>query len=519
MTTTEVTTTAGALRGERDAEKGVSVFRGIPFAAPPVGAGRFRPPGSVERWTGVRDATTFGRASVQGARRRAPAAAGAAAGALGMFTAQEVELDEDCLYLNVWTPAADGARRPVLVWIHGGAFRTGSGSSPSYDAARLAAKGDVVVVTVNYRLGLLGFLAHPDLGANHGLLDQVAALEWVQREIAAFGGDPTQVTIFGESAGAKSVECLLAMPAARGLYRRAIAQSTYDPPLQPDASNRMAETLAARLGVPVAGLREVALDDLQAAEAEILAEAMQAAAATGAGAAGATGGAGPVIDPATLPRAPLEVIAAGERADVPLLLGTTLDESALFAAFAAAREAEIDDDEAAARLAATVAGPGADAGIGGRALEVYRTVREGRGYDASVKAVLSAASTDRMFRQHSIKVAEAQSAHAPTYMYLFTWPSPVPGLGACHAIEIPFVFGTFDAPLGRLSGDSEAARRLSAKVQDAWLSFAKTGRPEAADLPRWVPYDSDRRATMVLGETCALEDAPMDEIRRLWASV
>ena len=517
MTTVEVTTTSGALRGERDAEAGVSVFRGIPFAAPPVGDGRFRPPQPVEPWTGVRNATTFGKAAVQGPRRAAPGAAGS--GALGMFIAQEVELAEDCLYLNVWTPAADDGKRPVLVWIHGGAFRTGSGSSPSYDATRLVARGDVVVVTVNYRLGLLGFLAHPDLGANHGLLDQVAALEWVQREIAAFGGDHTQVTIFGESAGGKSVECLLGMPAARGLYHRAIAQSTYDPPLAPDASNRLAETLAARLGVSAAGLRDVPLDDLRAVEAEIMAEAMQAAAASGAGAAGATGGAGPVIDEATLPKAPIDVIAAGELAGVELLIGTTLDESALFGAFAAAREGELDEAEAAIRLAGTMTGPGAGGDLGARALETYRKVRESLGYDASAKAVLSAASTDRMFRQHSIKIAEAQAAHAATYMYLFTWPSPVPGLGACHAIEIPFVFGTFDAPLGRLSGDSDEARALSNKVQDAWLSFARTGRPHAADLPDWVPYDSDRRATMLLGVECALAEAPMDDIRRLWASL
>jgi para-nitrobenzyl esterase len=523
MTSPEVRTTRGALRGERIDGSGISVFRGIPFAAPPVGEHRFRPPQPVEAWDGVRDATAFGKASVQGARRAAQPAAGgganAGAGAMGMFVAQEVEVDEDCLYLNVWTPAADDAKRPVLVWIHGGAFRMGSGSSPSYDATRLATKGDVVVVTINYRLGTLGFLAHPDLGANYGLADQVAALEWVQREIAAFGGDPSQVTIFGESAGGKSVECLLGMPSARGLFRRAIAQSTYDPPMDAAASARTAESLAQRLGVSVAALRDVDLDSLRAAEEELMAEAMQAAAASGTAPGGGMGS-GPVVDPATLPKAPIDAIQDGALSGVELLIGTTLDESALFGAFAAAREGELDDATAAKRLAFTIAGTDAASApdLGDRALEVYRKVRESRGYDASTKAIVGAATTDKMFRQHSIKVAAAQAEHAPTFMYLFTWPSPIPGLGACHAIELPFVFGTFDASLGRLSGDTDEAKALAEHVQDAWLSFARTGAPSASGLPEWPRYGADRRSTMVLGEAPTVEDAPMDDIRQLWAT-
>jgi para-nitrobenzyl esterase len=494
MTRPEVSTTAGALLGERTADGRIAVFRGIPFAAAPTGPNRFRPPQAVTPWEGVRDASTFGKASVQ-----------RTAGVLGMFGAQEGDIDEDCLFLNVWTPGCDDARRPVLVWIHGGAFRMGASSLESYDGAGLAARGDVVVVSINYRLGLLGFLAHPELGANRGLLDQVAALAWVQREIAAFGGDPGQVTIFGESAGGKSVECLLGMPAARGLFRRAIAQSTYDLPMDADASARGAEAIAASLGVTVAGLRDVPVDELVAAEAMVLGMA-------------AGGGGGPVIDPATLPEAPVDVLERGDRADVELLIGTTLDEAALFGGFLGGAGAEeLDDEAAGARIAATIAGPDAPADLGGQALAVYRKVRESLGLDATPKSLVSASSTDRMFRQHSIRVAEAQAPHAPTFMYLFTWASPNGSLGACHGIELPFVFGTFDAPLARLSGDGAEARSLGSAVQDAWLSFARDGRPQSMALPEWPTYDADRRSTMALGSSCAVEDAPMDDIRRLWS--
>jgi para-nitrobenzyl esterase len=495
MTRPEVSTTAGALLGDRTEDGAIAVFRGIPFAAPPTGPNRFRPPQPVVPWEGVRDASTFGMASVQ-----------RTAGVLGMFGAAEGEIDEDCLFLNVWTPGLDDARRPVLVWIHGGAFRMGSGSLSSYDGAGLAARGDVVVVSINYRLGALGFLAHPELGANHGLLDQVAALEWVQREIAAFGGDPSQVTIFGESAGGKSVECLLGMPSARGLFRRAIAQSTYDLAFDADAAARLTEAVASSLGVTVSGLRDVPVDDLLAAEAQ----AMMAAGPGGAG--------GPVLDEATLPEAPIDVLRRGDRSDVALLLGTTLDEAALFGGFLGAAE-ELDDDAAASRIALAIAGAGAPAELGPHALSVYRKVRESLGVDSSPKSLVSASSTDRMFRQHSIRVAEAQSTHAPTFMYLFTWPSPTAGLGACHGIELPFVFGTFDAPLARLSGDGDDAKALSVAVQDAWLSFARDGRPASPSLPEWPAYDAGRRSTMALGASCAVEDAPMDDIRRLWSDV
>ena len=532
MKTIDVTTTLGTLRGEQG--DGIAIFRGIRYAAPPVGENRFRSPQPAEPWDGVQDATSFGFGSVQGMRRQPaapppqPAAGqGGQAPAFGSLFGSEVETSEDCLFLNVWTPAADDAKRPVMVWIHGGAFRMGTGSSPSYEATRLATRGDVVVVSLNYRLGTLGFLAHPELGANYGLQDQVAALQWVQREIAAFGGDPDQVTIFGESAGGKSVECLLAMPSARGLFQRAIAQSTYDPPLDYEPSIRTTENLASELGVSVADLRTVPLEKLQEAEMKSMMAAMAAAQAAGAGAGGAAagaasgggigGGGGPVADGEVLPTAPIDVISAGELAGIPLLIGTTLDESALFGAMAAGRGGELDDAALAQRLAATIAGREAPADLGQRAAEIYRKVRESRGDDTSLTAISAAAQTDKMFRQHSIKVAEAQSAHAPTYMYLFTWQSPNGRLGACHAIELPFVFGTFDAPLARLSGDAPEARALSEKVQDAWLSFAKTGKPEAAGLPEWPAYNTARRATMVLGATCEVEDGPMEDIRRLWA--
>jgi para-nitrobenzyl esterase len=482
-----VKTSRGALRGERTADS-IEVFRGIPFAAPPVGALRYRPPAPATAWDGVRDATRFGPAAMQGARQ-APTG-GVFAGAFGP---SDLGISEDCLTLNVWTPAADGAKRPVMVWIHGGAFRMGTGASPGYDGSTLVRRGDVVVVTLNYRLGVLGFLHQPEIGSvNLGLLDQVAALKWVASEIEAFGGDPDQVTIFGESAGGKSVECLLTMPSAAGLFRRAIAQSTYAPPMDPAASAARAEALVARLGLESPeGLRHVDADALLQADVELMM----------ANPGGATGGAGPVVDGDVLPTATVEALAAGRARGVPLLIGTTLDEARLFGAFAGgggAAAGDIGPDELVA---------------------LYRKDLAERGEPNEPADIQSAISTDRMFRQHSIRVAATQSAPQPaTYMYLFGWKSQgyEGRLGACHGIELPFVFGTHDAPMGLLAGNSEEARELGLAVQDAWLSFAKTGRPTSDRLPQWPPYNTDDRSTMVLDRESRVEQAPMEAIRLWW---
>ncbi|CAA9253341.1 MAG: hypothetical protein AVDCRST_MAG50-2292 [uncultured Acidimicrobiales bacterium] len=503
-----VVTASGALRGDVDDSRGLTVFRGVPYAAPPVGDRRFRAPQPVEPWDGVRDALAFGPAAVQPEGQ--PSMFG------GLFGSAGLGVSEDCLTLNVWTPAVDDRRRPTMVWIHGGAFRMGTAGAGGYDGSELARRGDVVVVSLNYRLGLLGFLCSPELGAaNAGLLDQVAALEWVHREIARFGGDPDQVTVFGESAGGKSIECLLAMPAARGLFSRAILQSTYSPPMDVEAAAQRARDIAAELGAGSADLeilRSAPVDALLAAE-------QRAAAAATAEGRTAPSGAGPVVDGTVLPRLPIEAVLEGSAASVPLLLGTTLDESRLFGALAP--EPPVRDDETlAARLVSIL--PGDDPHRGRRAAAEYRRARSERGESIDPVDIWFAASTDATFRQHSIRLAEAYAARQPdTWMYLFSWASTSNEgrLGAFHAVELPFVFGTFDEPLGRLAGDSPEARSLGEAVQDAWLAFACTGRPKASALPDWPPYEPGRRATMVLGATCEVVEAPMDDERRLWESL
>lgn len=503
--TIEVSTTSGMIRGERTTLPEVSVFRGIPFAAPPVGDLRFRPPMPVPHWDGVRDAREFGPIAVQptnGFQGALSAAFGAAEGAVS----------EDCLTLNVWTPEADNGRRPVMVWIHGGAFRMGSGSSPIYDGTSLATRGDAVVVTLNYRLGLLGFLASPELGtANCGLLDQIAALEWVRDNIATFGGDPSQVTVFGESAGAKSVECLLAMPAASGLFSRAILQSTYDTTMDLDAAATRARAIAGELGGDdLERLRTAPIEELLAAEQRVIA-------AAGTPAIGA-GGSGPVVDGTTLPCTPLDAVRDGAAAEIPIIVGTTLDESRLFAAMARNDSGPGSDFEAGARLLSLMGAPDAGEEVAVSAVEAYRAGRSERGRDATPTDLATDAMTDRMFRQHSIRLAEAAASHQATYTYLLTWESPVMGgrLGSCHAIDLPFVFGTI-AAMSVFVGEGPEADALAATMQDAWLSFASDGAPAAANLPSWPAFDISRRATMILGPDGRVADAPLDAIRRVWA--
>ncbi len=510
--TVEVMTSRGRLRGSR--EGGLAVFRGVPYASPPVGDGRFRAPEPAATWDGTRDATAFGAAAPQPPRQQV------ASIFAGAFSAGDREISEDCLNLNIWTPGLDDARRPVMVWIHGGGFRTGTGSSPMYDGATLSRRGDVVIVTINYRLGPVGFLFAEELGgANFGLLDQVAALRWVQEEIRAFGGDPDNVTIFGESAGGKSVETLLATPAARGLFHRAIAQSTYDPPMSPEQASSAARQYLAHLGMErpdAERLRSLPLADLIDAQVR-LAEATMAAEGGIMGGGGASFG--PVVDGDSLPKYPREALADGAASEVALIAGTNLDESRLFGAMAPGT-ADMDAATVIARIAATLTD--GDAGRATATYEAYRTAREARRERAAPADVWFAVQTDRTFRYHSIRVAEAQAKHQPsTYMYLFTQPTPLyeGALGSCHALEVPFVFGTNHGDLAPLTGTGAGVEALARAMQDAWLAFARTGDPNHKGLPVWPAFTSKRRATMVLGTQQDVAYGPLEAERLAMAEV
>ena len=500
---TTVETAGGRVAGKE--KGGAHQFRGIPYAAPPVGPLRFRPPQPAEAWTDVRDGTRFGSIAMQ-----------ASSPLESMLGGSRTAMSEDCLTLNVVTPAADGSgARPVLVWIHGGAFLTGSGSTPWYDGTSFATRHDCVVVTVNYRLGAFGFLHLADLGGeryassgNAAILDQVAALEWVRDNIAAFGGDPGNVTVFGESAGAMSVGTLLGLPAAAGLFRRAIPQSG----AASNVVDRDRATATARKVLAELGLDEGSVDQL----ADIPAESLLAAQTKVVeGAAGGPLAFQPVVDGTALPQSPLDAIAAGSAASIDVLTGTNLDEMRLFTTMDPAT-ARIDDATLLAQCDEIFG-----AGAGEAAVGIYRAARS----DAPVADVWNAVLSDRVFRVPAVRMAERHRAcgAGATYMYLFTWATPAFGgvLGACHALEIPFVFNVLDGPgVAMFTGPvGDDMRTLALAMHDAWAAFARSGDPNHPGLPAWPVYEEAERPTMVLGASPHVQADPAGQELRLWAEL
>jgi len=400
------------------------------------------------------------------------------------------------------------------VWIHGGAFVIGSGAQSIYDGRKLARRGDVVVVTINYRLGALGFLdlGQPELAApNAGLLDQIAALEWVRDHIEAFGGDAGNVTIFGESAGGMSVGTLLGCPAARGLFHKAVPQSGSCQAIHADRESSTAITAAVLSGLGMATpnvkqLREMPIDKLKQVQQTVSFQLL------------ALGGTQllpfqPVIDGHVLPRHPLDEIRAGISRDVRVLIGSTRDEWKLFG-FMDPQVRQLDAEKIAERIQQRL--PHAD---GARIAAGYRAARP----EADWPSIWIAIETDRIFRIPAIRVAEAQRAHqADVFMYLFSWESPGFGglLGACHAIEIAFLFDCLDLPgADKFVGTGPDAQRLAERTMDSWLSFATNGDPSHAALGAWPRYDAGRRATMELGARCGVQDDPASVERALWDGV
>ena len=495
---TLVETLQGKLRGSQ--EDGLHVFRGIPFAAPPIGDLRFRAPQPHPGWSGVRDATEFGPIAIQQPNEALDRLMGG--------TPQP--LSEDCLFLNLLTPGLDDAKRPVMVWIHGGGLTIGSGSENYYHGANLSARGDAVVVTINYRLGVLGFAHVPSLGeTNFGLCDQVAALQWVRDNIANFGGDPANVTIFGESAGGLSVAALLASPTTDGLVHRAIVQSggVRRHVLAVEAA-KFGEALCDYLGVrpdDTAGLRAVDTEALLDAQENVVLTTDSEQSAAGAV---EEPSAAPVVDGDFLLEPPLEAIAKGRAANVSTLIGAMDEEWNLFAMMLSADPPS--EQQVVQRLALVHSD--------GRAVyDAYRQAREQRGESTTPINILNAGSGDSWFVVPSERMADSQSKHQPqTFSYTFDWKSPAFGgiLGSCHALDLPFTFGT-QAMMPEFAGSGPAADALANCVMDAWTAFARTGDPSTSDL-QWPAYNVDTRTRVMLGADIRVEDHWRAEERAVW---
>ena len=476
------------------ARDGVLRFNGIPFAKPPVGALRWQMPQAPEGWSGVRDAARFGNI--------APQVASASGEVLGGTPGTR---SEDCLYLNVQTPECDEARRAVMVWIHGGAFVTGAGSVGTYNGKFLVPRGDIVLVTINYRLGAFGFLNLRDASGGklpgsgaEGLADQVMALRWVKDNIAAFGGDPNNVTIFGESAGGMSVGALLACPSARGLFHKAIPQS--------GASDiGYAREVSAKVGREV--LNKLGDADPLTAPWETILEIQKDLLAMPRESGGMPFG--PTIDGTVLPRRAIELVAEGSSAGVPVMTGTTRDEWKLFTV--AAQNIKTLDEPGLRRLTAKMVGEEHVDAL----LSAYTT---GSPFDR-----WNDINTDHTFFVPATRLLDAQSAHAPVYGYRFDWASPMLGgaLGSCHALELGFTFGTMRLKgAAPFFGSGEEAEAVSDAMMDAWIAFAKWGNPSADDSTAWLRYDSKKRGTMIFGDGAPhMTSAPNEARRKAWERV
>jgi para-nitrobenzyl esterase len=499
-----VKTRSGAVRGS--VADGVHVFKGIPYAAPPVGANRLRPPQPVVSWQGVRDALAFGPKPPQPSYPSEVSA----------VLPELVSPGEDCLNLNIWSPdlGSTGHEHPVMVWLPGSAFQYGTAATTYYDGSRFARDG-IVCVTINYRVGPEGFLylgeGDGDGNANRALLDQIAALQWVQENIAAFGGDPDNVTVFGESGGAMSIGILLSMPRAKGLFRRAICQSgAAHPVISAATARRVGEILAEKLGVAPTREAIAAVPIEREVEAQIALSldlfARPDPERWGPEVAISQTPWQPVLDGNVIPARPIDRITAGDSADIDILLGTNSDEWRLFLVLGGVID-QVTDEALAGAVAAY--GLPVEATLAG-----YRAAHPG----ASAGDLLAALQSDWWCRVPALRLADAHAEHnrAATYMYEFAWRSPQFNgrLGACHALEMAFVFDTLGFRTEALLG-TDPPQQLADRMHAAWVAFATRGDPGSG----WPKYDLQRRAAMRFDTTPAVVDDPLSAERALWESV
>jgi len=499
-------TAFGKIRGVDN--NGIKIFKGIPYGASTAGSNRFMAPAEPADWSGVRDALEYGHSAPQ----RDPAAPPPPPGVLTISGENLPAEGEDCLVLNVWTPAVgsagnSGRKRPVMFWCHGGGFATGSGSSPDNDGTNLARRGDVVVVTINHRLNVLGFANLSEFSGDFaasgdaGMLDIVQALKWVRANISQFGGDPNTVTIFGQSGGGRKVETLLAMPSAKGLFHRAIVESgAAVKVVDLDVAVRNAEQLLAKLGIDrknVRALQKLPVEKIMAAYFAVVKE--------NPGVDPSLGGFSPTVDGKILPQHPFYPDASPVCAEVPVMIGSTRTEMTLFSL----------NDPSAFSLTDADMRKRVNELLGGQSsnmIDLYRKLNPG----ASPSDIYFLIASDARYGAPTMIAAERRFAlgKAPVYLYYFTWETPVQGgrLKSPHTMEIPFAFDNVKIS-ARMTGGGADAMALADKVSDAWIAFARTGDPNTPKLPHWPAYDAKDRATMVINNVSKVVNDPLREQR------
>lgn len=482
-------------------QEGINIFKGIPYAESPIGNLRYTPPKEKDPWNDVLIAGNFGPSSFQGPGRDR--------GLFGKLTDQN---EDNCLSLNIWTPETDDKNRPVMVWIHGGGFIYSGSSKPIYDGTILSDRGNIVVVTFNYRLGIFGFLYMPNITANVGLLDQVAALKWVKQNIADFGGNPENITIFGESAGAVSVITLMGMPLTKGMFQHAIAQSLYlfetEPPIKTTTN------IMNRLGLEIddiESLRKIPAQKLNQIQNEFLAEVPITSQES------YYSNFRPCIDNQTITIHPLEALHKGEAKHVDLIAGSNQNEAAFFTYFDPKFQ-DLDEKGLKHQISIDLN----RLNLGDKTdhfIEQYKNVIQNFQSMNNTINIYNTIYTDFYYRIPAIRAIEAQRSHnSNVYSYLFNWNSPM-FKSACHSLDLPFTFGYFNHDLEEFVGSLDEASIVSNKMMDAWIRFAYSGNPNHNNIPEWLSYDLNRRSTMIIDAKYELVHDPDEATRNLWTGI
>ena len=493
-----VITKSGKIRGVTDGK--VKIFKGIPYAAPPIGTNRFMPPKLLEPWHNILDAQEFGPIAPQDPSPPE-------------ISKLHLPVDEaGCLTLNIWTPATDNKKRPVMFWIHGGSFEIGSGAE--YDGGKLAARGDVVVVTINYRLGIFGFLYVPGKTANVGMLDQIAALRWVKQNISSFGGDPANITVFGESAGAHSISVLMTMPQAKGLFNRAILQSSGCSSLYHKGSGGEAvgKSLFSKLGINYSNmetLREIPVEALQSTYQQIKMTTSPFDFLP------------PFVDGDTIPIHPFEAINNGYAVDIEVLAGFNTNEASLFSLW----DPEINkltEEGLRQRMEfffMMIMGLKYDAQVAQRFYNFYLRLSSSQ----TLRQVWENFYTDLMFRVPLKRFLELQTRYQPhIYAYEFAWRTPELGglLGAPHALDLYFIFDTFeDKPFGIYPARNLEIEKFSRTMMDAWINFARCGNPNHKGMPVWSEYNTNSESTMLFDKELRVETGRYSNRDKIWQGI